>query len=466
MRPWRSVLCLLMVLVLCGAVTACPDEYTVPLTHGPIVGAVTPTSATVLLRTAAPFVGTVRLTSSSGAVIDTAFVTSSASDLTALVQVSGLLPATLYSVVALSSQDLGGGGQALQTSFTTFPPSTSTAPLTIVYLTDFQGPTGHPKEPTGVFAFAAAEAPTLVMLGGDFDHSNPGAIPKGTDPNIVIASYRAMWKGLYSPVAGVGLPSFASTIFAKFPVAHMLDDHDYGNNNENKDFKWRTQSVQVFKEYFPAYPIAAPAGSYGLWQRFSLAYADVFLADTRTQRTRGGAADNAQKSILDGNFLGSAGQLFWLTEGLRTSTAAWKIVMMPTPFNPTVIKKQQSLIWQQDSWTGYQTERNAFLATLAANGVKNVILLSGDLHAGGMDNGTNSGLIEMMTPSANFTSQSPERCLSADTIGTWSHGTYANTVPPRLCNGYGVVRLTPTAATLQVKDETGVVKLQLIVPVQ
>ena len=101
-----------------------------------------------------------------------------------------------------------------------------------------------------------------------------------------------------------------------------------------------------------------------------------------------------------------------------------------------------------------------------AEQLDHVVLFSGDLHAGAMDNGTNSGVVEMVSPSANFSPQSPERCLSADVIGIWSHGTYANLSPPRVCNGYGVAYITPMQMILQVKDEMGVIKLQQTVPVQ
>jgi phosphodiesterase/alkaline phosphatase D-like protein len=218
----------------------------------------------------------------------------------------------------------------------------------------------------------------------------------------------------------------------------------------------------VFGEYMPTYPLEAPAGSRGLWQRFSYAYVDVFVVDTRTQRTADGAADNANKSMLDGNRLGLAGQEQWLEDGLAGSTKIWKVILMPTPFNPTVIKRSSAPIWQQDSWTGYLNARAKLLH--AVRGVKNVLMLSGDLHAGAIDDGTNSGVIEMVTPAPNFTGTSPEKCLTADVFGIWSHGTYSKKKPPRVCNGYGVVRLTPTQATLQVKDEDGKVKLQLIVP--
>lgn len=459
MHPRRLIVLLLTLLLLtCGSVDLASlpvyQAHAELLTYGPVVGGVTPTSATIFVRTSSPKDGSLWLTPQSGPTVITAFTTTTSSDLTAIVPVSNLSPSTRYVVTLPDS--------ARQTVFTTGPPATSTDPLTLLYLTDFQGPNNHPKEPTGLFALATAENPDIVLIGGDFDHSNPGAFPKGTNPATVIASYRTMWKNLYDPLK---LPSFVPTVLNLFSIAHMRDDHDYGNNNEDKDFRWRTQSTQVFKEYMPTYPVAAPVDSYGVWQRFSYAYVDVFLVDTRSQRTRHGAPDDSQKSMLDGNFLGTSGQLHWLLDGLRTSTAIWKVILMPTPFNPTVIKSNNAPLTSQDSWTGYQYERALILNYFVANQIKNVIMLSGDLHAGALDNGMFSGVVEMVTPSANFTSQSPEKCLSADFIGNWSHGTYVKT-NPRVCNGYGVVRITPTQMILQVKDEFGTIVLALTVQVR
>ena len=230
----KSLVVLLVVLSLLGAA----GGTTLTVTHGPVVGGVTATSARVFVRTAVAETASIWLTPPSGPAIVVPFTTTAATDFTAIVTATGLAPSTHYAVTVPGTDAAG--------AFTSFPQPQSTEPVTIVYLTDFEGPTGAPKEPTPIFANAAAELPNFVMLGGDMDHRNPGAgFVKGTDPAIVTESYRAMWRGMYSVAPGTGLPSFAPNILARFPVVHMLDDHDWGANNANKNFRWGRVAAQV-----------------------------------------------------------------------------------------------------------------------------------------------------------------------------------------------------------------------------
>jgi alkaline phosphatase D len=235
------------------------------------------------------------------------------------------------------------------------------------------------------------------------------------------------------------LPEFPKLILDRFAVAHFWDDHDFGTNNSDKNYPDKVMSLEVLKDYFPVYPVTA----HGDWQRFSYGDADFFLLDSRSQRDPSADADDANKSMLDGDELGAGGQYAWLTNGLRDSTARWKFILTPVPFNPTVPKPE--------AWMSYRTERQKIIDFVRANNVEGVIMLSGDLHAGGIDDGTNADFPEMLVPSVNT-----KGCLTAPSPGTWSEGVYAG---PRdeVCGGYGVITVEtePPRVVLEIKKDTG-----------
>jgi len=230
----------------------------------------------------------------------------------------------------------------------------------------------------------------------------------------------------------------------------MWDDHDYGGNDCDKTYKYKESSLEVLKEYFPLYPVS----EYGDWQRFTYAQAEFFLLDSRSQRDPNEDPDGPQKSMLDGDDLGEEGQWVWLTSGLRNSTATWKFILTPSVFNPTT--------WKGDSWYRFRNERLRLLRFISENHIRGVIFISGDLHAGAIDDGTNAGLPEMLVPGVNL-----PRCLTAPRIGRWSEGYYPSSVhtlgPP--CPGYGVVEVLtdPDRVVLEVMNAEGKSQLRYVI---
>lgn len=424
------------------------DSAATPATHGPLVGAVTETSATVFLRThgmASVQMG-VSLAPATEADVRwlPAVITRRESDFTTMIPLSDLQPDTLYYLRILVN------GRAQLTDplprFRTFPIG-STRPVKIVYVTDFSTTwnTGT-MLPTNTFARAGDENADLVVIGGDFDHREPHSLE----------DKRQMFKDLYN-VNDPNMASFVNDILWRTPVAHMWDDHDYGRNDEDKGYFGRELSQRVIREFFPLYPTPSPMG---IWQKFRLGPVEIFLIDARSQRDNVGDPDGPEKSLLDGNDLGSQGQRAWLEQGLRQSSAIWKLLMVQVPFNPTVYKS--------DSWRTYQFERNWLLRLVHNQGIQGVVLISGDMHAGGIDSGVNSGLPEMVVPTPNF-----KQCLSvygADRTvfgsGKWDRGAYWYLNEYRTCNGYGVIvaSANPPSLRLEVKDSEGQVRVGYTVP--
>jgi len=230
------------------------------------------------------------------------------------------------------------------------------------------------------------------------------------------------------------------------PIMHQWDDHDTGGNNTDRKYPRWSQSQQVFEEYVPSYPL--PAVTPGIWQKFSYAQVDGFILDCRSQRDINTDPDDSAKSMLDGNALGATGQLQWLEDSLLASSARWKVIFSSVISNPSTKFP--------DGWAGYQTEWKALKRFITSNQISGVIIVSGDLHLGAIDNGTQSGFPEMCLSQANGLGGCPTAAY-----GRWSEGYYKDDT----CRGFGLIDVAtnPDRLTLEVADEFGNIKISYTV---
>lgn len=399
------------------------------LTHGPVVGGVTATTANVFVRTDQAASVVLRYGTDPNLATYLASATdqtSAANDFTSIIAISGLTPeATYYLNVVVN--DLPQLPAPPYPSFATFPPAGVSRSFKFVVLADFRTVDKLTSDvPT--FASAAAEFPAFAFIGGDFDHRNPNTL----------ASKRKMFQDLYdanTPHMG----DLANLILHKMAIIHQWDDHDSGLNNLDRTYVDWNLTQQVFEEYVPSYPL--PSVTPGIWQKFGYAQADCFVLDCRSQRDPETDPDGLDKSMLDGNNLGATGELQWLKDGLLASTARWKIIFTSVVTNPTTKLP--------DGWAGYQTEWRALKDFITSNNIQGVVFISGDLHLGAIDNGTQAGFPEMCVNQPNGTGGGS---CATSSRGTWSEGYYDDT-----CSGYGVVSVlnNPDRLVLQVADQDG-----------
>jgi hypothetical protein len=191
-----------------------------------------------------------------------------------------------------------------------------------------------------------------------------------------------------------------------------------------------------------------PAVSPGIWQKFTYAQAEFYVLDCRSQRDPERDVDQGDKSMLDGNNLGATGELQWLKDGLLASTARWKIIFTSVIANPSTKFP--------DGWAGYQREWGELKDFITVNNIKGVVLISGDLHLGAIDNGIATGFPEMCVASANLRQQPTHRCATAFPQGVWSEGYFEDP-----CPGYGLVTVLtrPHRLILQAVDESGAIRV-------
>ena len=401
------------------------------LTHGPVVGGVTDSSANVFVRTDQETSVALRYGTDPNLVtyaVSQTLQTSSADDFTSIIPLVSLTAETTYymNVVVNGVPQFASPPYP---SFKTFAPSGTSRKFNFIVLTDFTN-VRNLVDTVQTFDSAAAENPVFAFIGGDFDHRQPADL----------SAKRKMFKDLYD-VNTPYMSDFVSLILRKTPIIHQWDDHDAGANNIDKTYPNWNLSQTVFQEYVPSYPF--PSVTPGIWQKFSYAQMDCFVLDCRSQRDPELDPDDASKSMLDGNNLGAAGQLQWLENGLLTSTARWKIIFTSVITNPTTKFPE--------GWAGYQTEWNSLKDFINTNNIQGVVFISGDLHLGAIDNGTAAGFPEMCVSQPNGLGGCPTA-----PAGTWSQGYYEE-----MCSGFGLVKILnhPDRLILQAMDEFGNTKV-------
>ena len=143
------------------------------------------------------------------------------------------------------------------------------------------------------------------------------------------------------------------------------DDHDYGPNNS--DYTWRNKDValEAFKMFW-ANPSYGLGDNGGVTTTFEWGDAEFFVVDNRYFRTPN------YKDIGERTMLGEE-QLEWLIDALISSSSNFKFVMIGG-----------QVINSADVFENYANhapnERQRILNAIAAEGIKNVIFLTGDRH--------------------------------------------------------------------------------------
>lgn len=117
--------------------------------------------------------------------------------------------------------------------------------------------------------------------------------------------------------------------------------------------------------------------------------AELFMTDTRTYRTpqvesMADASLEPTDNPTHHTMLGTE-QRSWLVEGMAQSQAHWKLWGNQTLLSQfgvleRISQKTLTLLAGYDAWDGYRGERKQLLQDLKNKGVKNLFVLTGDLH--------------------------------------------------------------------------------------
>ncbi len=318
------------------------------LTHlgGPMLGAVTEEGVRVWLRTLRPAAVEVRVTDHGQERAFGPVHSSAATDLTAVVSVTGLEPATRYPYRVL----VDGAPIALpaDAAIVTAPVPAETGKVRIAFGSCFHR--------WGIGNAAQAELirardPVAMLLLGDIaaqDRNNHLGLHRA---DYLMRDLQAPWQALV----------------AALPVFAAWDDHDYFDNDlagipEGFTEEDRQGVRQVFQQAWnnPACGFGDARG--GIFLRTRLGPCDVILLDTRYFREN-----------VEGSFLGEE-QMQWLEAQLLDCTGPFIILSSGTMWSDYVTNGK-------DSWGRWDPEgRERLFSFIEKNRIGGVLLISGDRH--------------------------------------------------------------------------------------
>jgi len=177
------------------------------------------------------------------------------------------------------------------------------------------------------------------------------------------------------------------------PQYAIWDDHDYGPNNCDGSFKNKVTSERVFKTLWPnPYDSTLSEGNYC---KVSKGDIDLFLMDDRFFSEK-------WKKLL------GISQLQWLIDGLRHSTATFKIICIGNQvINPFT---------SGESYVKFE-EYQDLLAAIKKNKIGGVLFISGDRHH------ANLQVVKQddMYPLYNFTTSPLTSWLNPQNTSIWEN---------------------------------------------
>ncbi|WP_305093111.1 alkaline phosphatase [Prescottella sp. R16] len=198
-------------------------------------------------------------------------------------------------------------------------------------------------------------------------------------------------------------------LHAKLPFITTWDDHEsadnaYDGGAENHDpateGDWgarKAASTQAYFEWMPVRVNGTGAGA-ALYRRFRFGtLAELSMLDLRTYRDEQPTAGAGWRQVdsPDRTIAGRA-QMDWLTGGIVTSSAQWKIVGNPVMITPCVFPPLDTrttaaiteligvpdagIPYNTDQWDGYTADRRRLFDAITGNEVRNTVFLAGDIH--------------------------------------------------------------------------------------
>lgn len=238
--------------------------------------------------------------------------------------------------------------------------------------------------------------PDLVFFLGDYIYEYPGgtgkvAIPLKAEP-VSLADYRVLY-------AAYQRDPELQAAQAAAPWVITWDDHEVENNyaagvaeKPEDQAAFQARRVAAYQAFWEAHPIRidppAEDGSLEVYRWFRYGtLAEFFVLDGRQYRSDQVCGDHVGTNRTECAELGDpthtmlgSDQEEWLAKGLKTSDATWTVLAQQTVVKALVLG---DIVLNVDQWDGYPAARSRLLDSIYQAGLQNVVVLTGDIHAGG-----------------------------------------------------------------------------------
>jgi len=238
----------------------------------------------------------------------------------------------------------------------------------------------------------AKEDLDLVVFLGDYIYEGGAEGPirsHGGEEAMTLDGYRvrhALYKG----------DKDLKAMHARCPWLLIWDDHEVENNYADEisqddvpTAEWLERRSAAYQAYYEHMPLRLPPPNGPDFQIYRAIQwgdlAEFWLLDTRQYRSDQACMDVPGQGCegfedFDGTLLGEE-QEGWLLDGLATSAAIWKLITQQIVFS--TVSFGGSLI-NFDQWDGYPKARQRLLDFIVAEALENVVVISGDIHLGGL----------------------------------------------------------------------------------
>jgi len=184
-------------------------------------------------------------------------------------------------------------------------------------------------------------------------------------------------------------------VHQQHPFIAVWDDHESANNawmhgaenhDPSREGAWRDRKAAAIRAYYEWMPVRAPLGDLNpgrIYRSFRFGdLADIVMLDTRLSGRQQQAALNDPEGLADPNRrLLDAAQERWLRAQLEASRDAgtrWRLLGQQVLMGSMSARGQPV---NTDSWDGYPGDRIRLLEHLETAQVRDVVVLSGDVHS-------------------------------------------------------------------------------------
>lgn len=146
----------------------------------------------------------------------------------------------------------------------------------------------------------------------------------------------------------------------------IWDDHDFGSNDSDRNFRNKKESLKAFKLFW-SNPSYGHDKNKGVFTKFEWSDVEFFLLDNRYYKSPNNRL-TGERSLLGKE------QINWLIDSLVNSKATFKIIAMGVQvLNPVV----NDYI---ENYSKFEEEKKYLLETIKNEKIKGIIFLSGDRH--------------------------------------------------------------------------------------
>ena len=392
---------------------------------GPMVGHVTESSARIWVKLDQPGRLTVELTDPEGETERGAADVRESDGGIALVDVAGLGPATRYR--ARLSVDGMPIAVDPPLEVRTFPMPREPSRVRIVLVSCARVPWDSVQSSWA--AVAAERADAVLWLGdnGYLEHADSVRPADYTSAERIEYRYREMR----------ALPAVQPVLRTSANYA-IWDDRDYGDSDSDRTNPARLAVAEIFERYWANPSYGEEPGLDGIYGRFRIGAAEVFLLDDRFWRDPDSLPDSPAKTVL-----GTA-QKEWLKRSLDESDAALKIVAIG-----------HQVLTDYHEWESYAMfayERREILDWIRERRIEGVMFVDGDRHLSELMRDDREGLYPLYEVTASPIANRPF-VTGLELPNPIRIGGYAASY------SYGVLELNttrpPGRLTIQIKDADG-----------